>query len=222
MAATPPIGHGLSGFALGVHDLQVGKVELAGPAIGAYWTHYSPSGGYLDGVVQWNWMKAYAHSDFGTRMSTRGTGFTASLEAGQPFVIADGWQLEPQAQIIYQTVSFRDSYDAFTTLAWDEDDAVTGRLGMRLQYTSKDGETVWQPYVKANLWHSFSGTDHTILGPTTLDTRFGGTSLELGAGLTARLTDTFSLYGHVDHRWSISGGGRGSATGGAVGLRVNW
>lgn len=212
----------ISGFALGTEDLQVGKLTLNGPAVGGYWTHYTPSGGYLDGVVQWNWLNADAHSDFGTQMNTRVTGFAASLEAGQPFVITESWQFEPQAQIIYQAVSVRDSHDAFSTLSWHEDNAMTGRLGMRLQYTSKEGETVWQPYVKANLWHSFSGTDHTTFGLTTLDTRFGGTSLELGAGITASLTDTVSLYGHVDHRWSMTGEGRGSGTGGAVGLRINW
>src|SRR5690606_19048534 len=45
----------ISGFGLGAHDLQVGKLSLGGPAVGGYWTHYTPSGGYLDGVVQWNW-----------------------------------------------------------------------------------------------------------------------------------------------------------------------
>lgn len=44
----------ISGFALGTDDLQVGRLTLNGPAVAGYWTHYTPSGGYLDGVVQWN------------------------------------------------------------------------------------------------------------------------------------------------------------------------
>lgn len=212
----------ISGFALGADDLQAGKLKLDGPAVGAYWTHYSPSGGYLDGVIQWNWFDVAARSDYGTAMDTRGTGFAASIEAGQPFVISDGWQIEPQAQLIYQTTSIKDSYDFFSALAWGDDDALTGRLGVRMQYTSEDDDKVWQPYVKANLWHGFSGTDRTTFNTTSLETRFGNTSLELGAGITAKLTETVSLYGHVDHRWSVGGDERRSTTGGALGLRVNW
>ena len=102
------------------------------------------------------------------------------------------------------------------------DDALTGRLGLRLQYTTTHGDTLVQPYAKANLWHGSAGTDSTTLGSTRFDNGFGNTALELGAGFTAKVNDTVSLFGHLDHRWSLGGREQSSTTQGALGFRVNW
>lgn len=99
---------------------------------------------------------------------------------------------------------------------------MTGRLGVRLQYTSKEGEQVWQPYAKANLWHGFRGTDKARFGNTIINNHFGETSLELGGGFTAKVSETASLYGHIDHRWQLDGREKRNATHGGFGLRVNW
>jgi outer membrane autotransporter protein len=107
-------------------------------------------------------------------------------------------------------------------VSFDEDDAVTGRLGLRLQYSSTDGEKVWQPYAKANLWHGLRGTDTTSFGANSFDNEFGDTALELGVGFTAKMNQTASLYGHVDHRWSLDGREKRAVTQGGLGLRVNW
>src|SRR5690606_19645070 len=105
---------------------------------------------------------------------------------GYPIRLSERWQIEPQAQIIYQTVSVNGSRDAYSTVGWNEGDAVTGRIGGRLQYTTLDGDTLWQPYVKANLWHGFSGTDRVFFGASpAIESQFGNTSLELGVGFTA-------------------------------------
>jgi len=213
----------ISGFALGEDHLGVGKQTVKGPAVGAYWTHYWPEGTYLDAVLQWNWFDVDATSDYNTQLSTSGHGFAASLEAGHPIAIAERWQIEPQVQLIYQTMSVKDSSDAFSSVAWKMDDAVTGRLGARLQYSFMDKKTLWQPYAKANLWHQFSGSDRVTLGLSpSLDSGFGQTSLEVGGGITARVSETTSLYANVDYRWSI-GGNRGlSNLQGIVGIRFNW
>src|SRR5690606_33161427 len=105
----------ISGFALGEDHLGVGKQTVKGPAVGAYWTHYWPEGTYLDAVLQWNWFDVDATSDYNTQLSTSGHGFAASLEAGHPIAIAERWQIEPQVQLIYQTMSVKDSSDAFSS-----------------------------------------------------------------------------------------------------------
>src|SRR5690606_7454677 len=53
----------ISGFALGEDDLDVGKLTLHGPALGGYWTHYTPEGAYLDAVLQWNGFAVGAESN---------------------------------------------------------------------------------------------------------------------------------------------------------------
>jgi outer membrane autotransporter protein len=214
----------VSGFALGQQGLRVGRLLMSGPAVGAYWTHFGPSGWYADAVFQANWFEVKARSDFGTGLSTNGTGYAASLEVGYPNRFGGNWQIEPQAQVIWQSVSVDHSRDVLSSVDWDEDDAVTGRLGARLQYTGRDERTVWQPYAKVNLWHTFSGTDRISFGGgAPIEHRFGDTALEVGAGVTARISRTTSLYAHADYRVS-AGGGRSeqSATQGAIGIRVNW
>jgi outer membrane autotransporter protein len=214
----------VSGFALGQQNLRVGRLLMSGPSVGAYWTHFGPSGWYLDAVVQANWFDVSARSDFGTGLSTSGVGYTASLEAGYPIRFGTNWQLEPQAQIIYQSVSVDRTRDAGSTVDWDEGSAVTGRIGARLQYTGRDERTVWQPYAKVNLWHAFSGTDRVSLGTSApIENRYGDTALEVGAGVTARINQTTSFYAHADYRWSLDGGrSRQNVTQGSVGIRFNW
>ncbi|MBR0647286.1 autotransporter outer membrane beta-barrel domain-containing protein [Plastoroseomonas hellenica] len=212
----------VSGFALGQHQ-RVGRLLMSGPSVGAYWTHFGPSGWYVDAVFQANWFDVKASSDFGTTMNTNGVGYTASLEAGYPIRFGGGWQVEPQAQIIWQSVSVDRSRDLFSSVDWNEDDAVTGRLGARLQYTGRDARTLWQPYAKVNLWHAFSGSDRVTLGNSApIENRFGETALEVGAGITARVNQTTSFYAHADYRWSFGGDSRQTAVQGAIGIRFNW
>jgi outer membrane autotransporter protein len=212
----------IEGFALGQDRLAAGKVQLSGPTIGAYWTHYGATGGYLDGVVQVNLLSASGISDYGARLDTTALGFAASLEAGYPFALGEGWEIEPQGQLIYQSLGVNSGRDAFSSVSFDADDALTARLGLRLQYSTTVGDTLLQPYAKANLWHGFGGRDSTSFAQTSFDRAFGDTALELGAGLSAKINDTVSLFGHVDHRWSLAGQERSTVTQGSLGLRVNW
>jgi autotransporter-associated beta strand protein len=214
----------VSGFALGQQNLHVGRLSMSGPAVGAYWTHFGPGGWYVDAVFQSNWFEVKANSGFGSALNTNGMGYAASLEAGYPIHFGTGWQIEPQGQMIWQGASIDDSRDMFSSVAWDAGNAATGRLGARLQYTGRDERTVWQPYAKVNLWHTFSGTDRISFGGgAPIEHRFGDTAIDVGAGVTARISRTTSLYAHADYRVSV-GGGRSeqSATQGAIGIRVNW
>ncbi|MBJ6134409.1 autotransporter outer membrane beta-barrel domain-containing protein [Ochrobactrum sp. Q0168] len=216
------------GFAQGIQDLAVGELTLKGPSVGAYWTHFGPTGWYLDAVVQGSWYDADATSAYNAGLSTNATGYTASLEAGYPihFGEDDRWLIEPQAQIIYQDVSVDGSHDQYSSVDWDASKAWTGRLGARLQYSARDERgTLWQPYARFNLWHSFSGNDTVFFGPSSpaIENRFGDTALEIGGGLTARLKENVSLYGQASYRWSPdNGGNHKTATAGNFGIRFDW
>lgn len=216
------------GFALGVQNLAVGRLQMNGPSVGAYWTHFGPSGWYVDAVVQGSWYDAKATSLYGAGISTNATGYTASLEAGYPirFGEGNGWQIEPQAQIVYQNVSVDRSRDQYSSVDWNAGTAWTGRLGARLQYTGRDEQgTLWQPYARLNLWHAFSGNDSASFGAASpiIESRFGDTALEVGGGVTARVSENVSFYGQASHRWSLDGSrSRQTATAGTVGIRFNW
>ncbi|AKC68689.1 hypothetical protein MB84_03270 [Pandoraea oxalativorans] len=216
------------GFALGTQDLTVGKLVLNGPSAGAYWTHFAPGGGYLDAVVQASWYDAKATCLYGSGMSTKATGYTASLESGYPFRFGkdDRWLIEPQAQIVYQGVSVRRSGDQYSDVDWNAGKAWTARLGARLQYTEQDERgRLWQPYARVNLWHVFPVSDTAFFGPSSpgIETRIGDTALEIGGGITARVNQYLSFYGQASYRWSVgSVHDRRTTTAGTLGVRVNW
>lgn len=216
----------MSGLARGMRDLEVGRLQADGSSVGAYWTHFGPTGWYVDTVLQQSWYDMEATSLYGSGVSTETTGYTASLETGYPITLRESWLVEPQAQIVYQDVRVDGTQDQYSSVDWDEGSAWTGRIGTRLQYTRRDARgTLWQPYGRINLWRAFSGQDGVILGQSSpaIENRFGHTALEVGGGLTARVSTNVSLYGQASHRWTIDGDqSRQTATEAVLGLRINW
>ncbi|MDR0786510.1 MAG: autotransporter outer membrane beta-barrel domain-containing protein [Gemmatimonadota bacterium] len=231
------------GDALGELDIEVGEIEMKGPSAGLYWTHFGPGGWYLDAVAQESWyhVKATAQTSAlsGTQLETDLKGLTASLETGYPLHLGTNgmWLVEPQAQVIWQgfdvdrypgtssTSSGAGILPESSPVEWNTADVWTGRLGVRIQQSCKcaDGP-LWQRYGRINVWHEFNGTDGIVFdGTGPVDTRFGGTSLEGGLGMTAKASQLLSVYGEATYRHSVGGGPRES-TGvhGTLGARLNW
>ncbi|WP_425960457.1 autotransporter outer membrane beta-barrel domain-containing protein [Rhizobium nepotum] len=211
----------VKGQALGWNDLAVGNVKISGTSVGGYWSHIAPQGWYVDAVLMGTWLDGHASSNAGQSIDIDGSGVTASLEGGYPIALNDRWNLEPQAQIVWQHLSLDDTADRFSSVSFDSDDTVTGRLGLRLQGKYETGAGLIQPYLKANLWHSFS-TDQTVrFAGDPIVTEIGGTSLELGGGVTAALTETVSLFATVDYTTNL-GGEKTRSWEGNIGLSVKW
>ena len=98
---------------------------------------------------------------------------------------------------------------------------MTGRIGARLEGEFQTSAGLMQPYLKANLWHDFSGSDTVSFGVNPFVTDFGGTALELGGGIVASVSDNVSLYGTADYTFDVDGE-RYRALKGNVGLSVKW
>ena len=209
------------GQALGWNDLSVGGIKLNSTSVGAYWTHIGPQGWYLDGVVLASWLDGDATSNRGIGIDIDGTGIAASLEGGYPFQLTPGVTLEPQAQLIWQHFSIDDAADRFSTVSFDDGEALTGRIGLRLQAELAMGGAVVRPYAKVNLWRGLSGSQDILFGATTISTETDATTLEVGGGLVAELTKAVSF--HVTGGYSTNlGGERQRVVEGNIGLTVNW
>ena len=90
---------------------RTGGLNLDAQSGAAYWTHYGPSGWYLDAVAQATRYQGSASTQF-AGLATTGFGFVSSLETGHPIYLpmfGPGFVLEPQAQIVWQRVSFDDA-----------------------------------------------------------------------------------------------------------------
>jgi type V secretory pathway adhesin AidA len=211
----------IKGQALGWNDLAVGDLDLAGTSFGGYWTHIGPSGWYLDGVLMGTWFDGHASSNSGQNIGIDGTAVTASLEGGYPIMLSDRWTLEPQGQIIWNRMSLDDRSDAFSSVSFDSDDAVRGRIGLRLQGNFETAAGTLQPYLKANLWRNFSADQTVRFDADPIVTDLEGTSLELGAGIVAKLSEKISLFATADYTTNI-GAEKTRILEGNTGLSIKW
>ena len=137
--------------------------------------------------------------------------------------------LEPQAQLIYQTLNISHAQDIAAVIRFRDDDFLTGRLGARLAKTWALDENVPQPrlitgWLRANLWHEFLGDSKTEfssqVGFVPFRADLGGTWAELGAGVSAQITRSASLYANANYQRSFDGDRH--AYEGKIGLRINW
>jgi outer membrane autotransporter protein len=207
---------------------QTGSLNLNGWSGGAYWTHYGPTGWYVDAVLQATAYQGTASTIFAS-LPTKGIGFVSSLEAGYPIpvpTLGPGFVLEPQGQIVWQHVSFDGANDGLGNVALGSTSGATGRLGLRGRWTIfSDGGLVWQPYVRANLWHDWGArATTTFSGIDLVPLLEQGIRLDLSAGVTAKINSGLSLYAQAGYQFAVADtdGHKRDGIRGDFGLRHSW
>ena len=113
---------------------QVGQNRLDDKHVGLYWTFTDSSG-----VTSTPWRcraatTARVRSSRGLGFGLSGDGTSVSVEAGKPLLHfgQSAWWLEPQVQVIWQRTSLDDRRDEVSSVRFDNDNAWTGRIGLRL------------------------------------------------------------------------------------------
>ena len=213
------------GFALGWNNLTVGETRLDDTHLGLYWSRIGAGGAYLDAVLLASRYDGEANSSRGLGIDLDGDGATASLEAGYPMRWGEDsrWSLEPQVQLVWQRTSFDDQLDEFASVAFDSDNAMTGRLGLRLSADYQTSAGLLQPYLKLNYWRGFSGEDRVRFNADAISTDQAFDAVELGAGLAARFNAHTSVYVVLDYTADADDEGRDRKTvEGNVGVRITW
>ena len=215
------------GFARGVQGYAAGSNDLRSQYLGAYATWKNDSGLYLDGVLQAGRHRYTAATDLGAASSGKGRSLLASIEVGQAFRISPEWIVEPQLQLVHQRVSLDDTGIVGAVVQQDSHSGWLVRAGVRIKGELTTAAGPLQPYARLNVYRSSSGTDVTrFTGPaayTDIASRTGGTSTELAAGATLRLTQNMSLYGELGKYWASGGGARTkSGVNGSVGVKIRW
>jgi outer membrane autotransporter protein len=178
--------------------------------------------------AQFNQLSSPFGSSLATKLQTQGSGFVSSLEGGYPVPLGfgPGFVLEPQAQIVYQHVSFDPAGDGVGTIALGSTSGVTGRLGVRGQWSipGADGE-VWQPYARFNVWRDWGGNAATLFSGagTAVPLVEQATRLEFAGGLTYKLQPNLSFYAQAGYQFAISPNlARRDGVKGSAGLRYTW
>ncbi|MGO4322414.1 autotransporter family protein [Pseudomonas sp. KB_12] len=212
----------VDGFNLGFKGRRAGKIELDGDSYGLYWTLTDPTGGYVDAVVMGTRLDGDNRSERGLKIDNRGHALTLSAEAGYPFAVATDWVLEPQVQIIHQKVSLDTQDDGVSRVEFDSDGAWTGRLGARLKGRYQVSGMPVEPYLRANLWHTFSGTDTVTFDDTErVETQQRASTGDLGVGVIVSLAPAVSMYAAADYSSNLDSHQQRSVAGN-LGVRFSW
>jgi autotransporter family porin len=211
----------IRGFAVGQLRAQAGKLSLNSYSIGGYWTHIGPSGWYVDAVAMHSWLDGDPRSDRGIKADASGSVLTGSIEGGYPLALGAGLVLEPQAQLVWQRTMLDRANDRFSSIDHRDSDAVSGRIGARLQGSFNWGSVPVRPYLTVNLWHTFSGSDKTMFDTNLIATRYGATAVEIGGGIAAEIASNVSLFAKATYLSSASAE-RSRGVSGNIGLQVTW
>ena len=205
---------------------RTGRLNLDAVSGGGYWTHYGPGGWYLDGVVQGTRYNGTARTQ-NASLTAHGDGLLTSLEGGYPLRLSWGprFVLEPQLQVIWQHVWFRRADDAFSRVSLGSSSGVTGRVGLRGQWTVvRDNGQVWQPYVRANVWRDLGGgSTATYAGVDQVPLAMQATRMDVAGGVTARLAAGLSFYVQLGYQFGPGSGNQArEGIAGDAGLRYRW
>lgn len=209
------------GFVDGFEDTRAGDLWLDGNGFGAYWTLVAPHDAYLDVVAMGTRYSGTARSNRDLKFDIAGHGLSLSLEGGYPYPLANGWVAEPQAQLIAQRISLDNQNDGVSPIRPDSQVYLKSRLGVRLKGALQAGAVPLEPYVQANLWHTFGGRDTMSFEGYPIRTDHSASQLELGTGVLARLGHDLSVYGGLDYGSHIDSRQQESISA-TLGIRLNW
>lgn len=204
---------------------KTGSINLDGYTGGLYYTHFGPSGWYVDTVAQGT---SYSGRDSSTRtaIGLSGWGMTTSIEVGDPFEIRPALYLEPQAQLVWQGVWLNPTADAFGSVTPGSGSTLYGRVGAQLNWVEQTDHWLLRPYARANLWSTLAGTTTSVTyGPVdSVDTKADAAWTQIGIGFTARRVDSrISFYAHVDGLIGLRNGNTNRYGADATaGMKISW
>ena len=215
------------GFAGGERGRDVGVNGLRNRYLGVYGSYQNAQKLYVDAVLQ----AADYHSDLSTRNNARavteGSGWLASVEAGQSLALQRGWQIEPQAQLVYRRVRLDDTILGTTLVRTQADDDWLFRLGARIKGHFPTSVGVLQPSMQVNVFHASRVTDGARFLTSTTNTAIqangGHTSTELAIGGTLQLNPMTSVYAEMGKLWANGGDTRvSSGVQATLGIKQRW
>lgn len=188
-------------------DLQGGtQAEVKSYYAGAYATWMDAgSGYYLDASAKINRFRNSADVAMSDGSRAKGSydnlGVGLTVEAGRHIRLADGWFVEPYAQVAGLVVQGRSfELDNGLQARGERARSLVGKAGATLgrTYAFGKGSSV-QPYVRAALAHEFArGTEVSVNG-VSFNNDHSGSRTELGTGVSLNLGARLSLNADLDY-----------------------
>jgi len=216
----------VSGNTLGAFG-RAGNNDLRSGYLGGYATWMDATGWYADAVLQAGDHRYDVRSIADLPASGKARSYSTSLEAGKSFALADAWNIEPQAQLMYLSTRFDDIQTFTAHVHQDAGGGWIGRLGVRIKGDLFTAAGRLQPYARVNVYRADSGTDAVtfagLAAASRVSTASGYTSTEVAGGFSLTLTAVTMIYGEVGRLFSSGGNAQvKSSVQGSLGVRVSW
>lgn len=211
----------VNGYLVGTRYTGKGSTEAF--SFGAYQTYYQATGAYIDLAGQVSYLRNEYNSREHLNVKQNGWSGVLSAEVGRPYVLGDSaWQLEPQAQLLYQYLHLSDFNDGKRTVIQDNQHGLRGRLGVRLAHNKEQAQQRSRSvYAVANIWHDFVDAKTVNIGPDDYREAYQKTWGEVGLGVQLPMGQQAYAYADARYEHAFSGamyhGYRGT-----VGLKYQW
>ncbi|KEG22164.1 hypothetical protein H703_00988 [Bartonella bacilliformis Ver075] len=173
----------------------------------AYGRVQHDNGFYANGTFSYGFLAGdVLTAERGVTVNLRGQPLSASLTTGKAFVTNyKGLVLEPQVQLIYQSVSFSEAVDVDgLNVQFDRPDQFTMRVGGRFgktMATLQKGHFV-SFYGRAHLTSSY-GRDQFMYIHDAFRLGAFGSAIEGGFGVNAQLTSAVMVYGDLVYKHKL-------------------
>ncbi|MGC6652821.1 calcium-binding autotransporter Cah [Escherichia coli] len=210
---------------------RAGTVRDDAGSLGGYLNLVHTSSGLWADIVALGTRHSMKASSDNNDFRARGWGWLGSLETGLPFSITDNLMLEPQLQYTWQGLSLDDGQDNAGYVKFGHGSAQHVRAGFRLgshndmtfgegtssRDTLRDSAKHSVRELPVNWWlqpsviRTFSSRGDMSMGTAaagsnmTLSPSQNGTSLDLQAGLEARVRENITLGVQAGYAHSVSG-----------------
>jgi outer membrane autotransporter protein len=173
-------------------------------SLGTYATWLNPQGWYADLVLKytqlWNYFNTPESDGSVTTAQYSIPALGGSLEVGRRFNLRQFF-VEPEAQL----AGVWESGNNYTpsnglNVGGSDQYSLRGRVGVRagMHFTLGNG-MAFEPYLKVSALHEFLTGDQITLDDIPFFPTLSGTMVDAAAGLSARLNQSFLLYGEYDY-----------------------
>ncbi|WP_420962978.1 autotransporter outer membrane beta-barrel domain-containing protein [Brucella sp. IR073] len=216
---------------------RYGQIDTEGYGIGGNLTWLGDNGLYFDGVAQYMWYRSDLTATGFSPLAEGNDGYSYSFsgEVGKRIEMGNGWNIVPQAQLVYTRAKF-DGFNfanpdpqnpAGVDVTGGEGESLRGRIGVRIEnlynWTGADNALRRiQTYGIVNLHYEFLDGGKVKVAGDTIGQRSDRLWGEVGLGTSISLTENTSLYGEARYSTSLENFGDSHSYSGNIGLRIKW
>ena len=212
---------------------RAGTVKDKIYSFGTYMTGVAENGMWVDAVLQASRHNFEANAVNSSGFSTKGWGYTASLETGLPFSISESLFLEPQLQYQYKELDIDSKKDSVANVDFGKGSSHQARIGLKLS----NGTLTFKPNKDSNLlswWvrpsvvQTFGSKGNVNISATDVDgsnvsfkPKQDGTSLALDVGLENQVAENVTVGFKTGYSQTLKDAAAGGF-GGQLNLKVTF